>query len=147
MDRFQRFRSGSGTGRPVCGSSGSSLIGLEPEPEPVRTSLATVTGSGTATPGLFDRSPRFDGPSYDPALDHERLTKQLGRVFECMRDGQWRTLNEIADATGDPHASISAQLRHLRKPRFGGHQVDKRRRGIAEQGCWEYRLVVNERSA
>jgi hypothetical protein len=87
---------------------------------------------------LFDLSPRFDGPCYDPALDHERLTQQLGRVFNLMRDGSWRSLNEIADATLDPHASISAQLRHLRKPRFGGYQVNKRRRG--DSGIWEYQV-------
>jgi hypothetical protein len=49
-------------------------------------------------------------PGYDPALDQARLTKQLERVFDLMRDGRWRTLQEIADATGDPHASIRAQL-------------------------------------
>src|SRR5689334_6409987 len=93
-------------------------------------------------PTLFDTSPPFDGPSYDPVFDHARLTKQLGRVFECMRDGAWRTLQEIADVTGDPHASISAQLRHLRKPRFGASDVQKRRRGLPEHGLYEYRLVV-----
>lgn len=92
------------------------------------------------TPSLFETSPRFDGPCYDPALDHARLSQQLGRVFSLMRDAQWRTLDEIARATADPHASISAQLRHLRKPRFGAYQVDKRRRGGG--GTWEYRLRV-----
>lgn len=32
MHRFQRFHTGSRTGRPVCGSSGSRPIGAEPEP-------------------------------------------------------------------------------------------------------------------
>jgi hypothetical protein len=91
------------------------------------------------TPSLFDVSPRFDGPVYDPAVDQARLTKQLGRVFGLMRDGCWRSLQDIVDATGDPHASISAQLRHLRKPRFGGYTVEKRRR-TATCGTWEYRL-------
>lgn len=39
MHRFQRFWCGSGTGRPVCGSSGSRPIGTEPEPEPVMTAV------------------------------------------------------------------------------------------------------------
>jgi hypothetical protein len=91
------------------------------------------------TPSLFDTAPRFDGPVYDLAVDQARLTKQLGRVFDLMQDGQWRTLNEIAAATGDPHASISAQLRHLRKPRFGSHTVEKRRR-LVDGGTWDYRL-------
>jgi hypothetical protein len=89
---------------------------------------------------LFETAPRFDGATYDPALDHDRLTKQLGRVWSAMKDGRWRTLNELADATGDPHASISAQLRHLRKPRFGGYTVERRRRGTG--GTYEYRLLI-----
>jgi DNA-binding transcriptional regulator GbsR (MarR family) len=60
-----------------------------------------------------------------------------------MRDGRWRTLDEIARSTGDPHASISAQLRHLRKARFGEHTVDKRARGDRRQGLFEYRVQVN----
>lgn len=48
MDRFQRFQTGSRTGRPVCGSSGSRPIGAEPEPEPVMTDAQRPTGSRTA---------------------------------------------------------------------------------------------------
>lgn len=93
------------------------------------------------TPGLFaDSGPRFDGAVYDPALDNDRLRRQLGRLWALMRDGQWRSLFEIAAARGDPETSTSAQLRHLRKPRFGGYRVEKRRRGCS--GTWEYRLVV-----
>ncbi len=91
-------------------------------------------------PSLFDLQPRFDGSVYDPARDDGRLRRQLGRVYALMRDGRWRTLFEIAEATGDPQTSISAQLRHLRKPRFGGHDVQKRRR-TALGGTYEYRLV------
>lgn len=71
----------------------------------------------------------FDGPAYDPELDQDRLAGQILRIFRLMADGLWRTLEEIHFETGDPQASISAQLRHLRKPRFGAHQVEKRRRG------------------
>ena len=82
----------------------------------------------------------FDGPCYDPALDRERLTKQIGLIFDLVKDGLWRSLKQIADITGFPEASISAQLRHLRKPRFGGHVVEKRR--IKDTGTWVYRLVL-----
>jgi len=84
--------------------------------------------------------PAFDGSDYDPALDQARLTGQLRRVYDVMADGQWRTLRELEVATGDPTTSISAQLRHLRKRRFGAHVVEKRRRGEAKRGLWEYRL-------
>lgn len=81
---------------------------------------------------------RFDGDVYVPALDDERLTGQLGRIFELMRDGEWRTTFEIHDETGDPQASILAQLGHLRKERFGSFLVEKRRRTLS--GTWEYRV-------
>lgn len=88
-------------------------------------------------------TPHFDGSDYDPVLDHRRLTGQIHRVYSTMRDGAWRTLHEIHLATGDPESSISAQLRHLRKSRFGSHGVDKRRHGDRSDGLFEYRLVIN----
>jgi hypothetical protein len=42
--------------------------------------------------------------------------------------GQWLTLAEIAESTEFGEASISAQLRHLRKPQHGRYCVEKRRR-------------------
>lgn len=84
---------------------------------------------------------RYNGPSYDPQFDEDRLDKQLGRVFALMIDGKWRTLNEISRNTGDPESSVSAQLRHLRKDRFGSYVVNRRPRGIREIGLWEYQLL------
>ncbi len=84
--------------------------------------------------------PHFNGEDYIPERDWERLDKQIGRVFSCMADGQWRTLNDIAAVTGDPHASISAQLRHLRKDHFGAHTVEKK---YIDNGLYKYRLLVN----
>ena len=83
----------------------------------------------------------FDGPDYDPKYDLIRLRGQMSRIWHLMIDGQWRTLSEIEAATHDPQASISAQLRHLRKPRFGSYVVDKRPRGERERGLFEYRLT------
>jgi hypothetical protein len=85
--------------------------------------------------------PHFNGPDYVPPLDHSRLTDQMGRIRKLMLDGSWRTLAEISGVTGDPEASVSAQLRHLRKPRFGEYIVNKRRRGEGRRGLFEYQLV------
>jgi len=87
----------------------------------------------------------FDGPVYEPEFDKDRLSGQIRRVFDCMRSGRWKTLSEIERATGDPAASISAQLRHLRKKKFGSHEVDKRPRGDRSIGLWEYRLIINNK--
>ncbi len=54
---------------------------------------------------------------------------------------QWLTLAELAEKTRFPPASISAQLRHLRKALYGGWVVEKRRREwVKEEVVWEYRL-------
>ena len=85
---------------------------------------------------------RFNGSDYVPKFDDCRLRGQIGRVYSVMKDGGWRTLGEIEQATKDPQASISAQLRHLRKARFGGHIVEKRPRGNRLDGLFEYRLII-----
>lgn len=87
---------------------------------------------------------RFNGSDYVKEFDQDRLTGQLKRVYELMIDGRWRTLSEIEATTGDPQASISAQLRFLRRERFGSHTVDKRRRGDREQGLFEYQVIVKK---
>src|SRR2546425_12467070 len=71
-----------------------------------------------------------------PARQRERdyrLRTQLETIREVMlsaaqRDS-WLTLREIAAITHYGEASISAQLRHLRKPAFGSYGVEKRRGG------------------
>ena len=83
----------------------------------------------------------FDGPDLT-AADNKRLTGQLADVLRVVRDGQWRTLREIANAaSGYPEQSVSARLRDLRKDRFGKHQIERRRRQ-GHVGLWEYRLVT-----
>lgn len=80
---------------------------------------------------------RFDGPAYSER-DQVRLSGQIERIFNLMRDGKWRSLREIAQATGDPESSVSAQLRHLRKARFGAHKVE---RVHCDNGFHIYRLL------
>ena len=84
---------------------------------------------------------RTFGPSFSEEIDGARIRKQ----HEVIRDHMlacraWRSLSEIASHTGFPEASISAQLRHLRKPRFGSFGVSKRRRQTGG-GTWEYRVI------
>ena len=81
---------------------------------------------------------KFNGSDYDPARDDDRLRGQQLRIWSLMCDGHWRSLGDIAAATGDPEASISAQLRHLRKPRFGSFIVLKRHQG---DGLYHYRVL------
>ena len=84
---------------------------------------------------------RFDGADYIPERDDARLTGQILRIWDVVQDGSWHTLKDIHALTGDPEASISAQLRHLRKPRFGNHIVE---REYINNGLYKYRVLPNE---
>lgn len=84
---------------------------------------------------------RFNGSDYIPARDNVRLGKQITKIFDLMKDGVFRSLQEIESITGEPQASISAQLRHLRKKRFGEHTVNKRHEG---NGFYRYQLIINQ---
>ena len=97
-----------------------------------------------------------------------RRTKQreagavvLRKQREVIRDvmlsaGQcatWLTLDELAKLTHYPPASISAQLRHMRKPRFGAYEVVKRCRTVDKtmraEGfgtVWEYSVLQDRRA-
>ena len=64
----------------------------------------------------------------------------------------WLTLDELAKLTHYPPASISAQLRHLRKPENGAHTVVKRCRtsnkAMRAEGfgaVWEYSVLQERR--
>lgn len=85
--------------------------------------------------------PDFNGSDYDSKRDKGRLTNQLKDIKGLMLDGDWRTLSQIADQTGHPQPSISAQLRHLRKPRFGSFLVEKEYLG---SGLYQYRVLPGE---
>lgn len=60
----------------------------------------------------------FDGDDYTHDRDYIRLSTQLDRVYKVVSDGKWYTLSEIASKTNSPEASVSAQLRNLRKAKF-----------------------------
>lgn len=84
--------------------------------------------------GLFTnkpKAPHFDGPDYVPKNDQKRLTNQLASIRDYMiGHGQFRTLQEIADTLQFPENSVSANLRHLRKARFGAFTVNRRKRSF-----------------
>jgi hypothetical protein len=81
-----------------------------------------------------------------PVLKTQR--EILQEVLLCAaRYDVWMTLEELAHKTRYPEASISAQLRHLRKAQHGGFEVEKRRRLWAEttrpsahEKVWEYQM-------
>lgn len=75
------------------------------------------------------------------------LAGQIERVYLALSSGRWLTLPEIHERTKDSVASISAQIRHLRKPENGGYLIMKRRGGRVNRGLFEYRLFQSGEGA
>jgi hypothetical protein len=74
----------------------------------------------------------------DPKLDRPRLDTLLGKVLWALESGQRMTLREIQAQCGGSEAGISARIRELRNKH--NYTINKRRRGVASAGLWEYWL-------
>jgi hypothetical protein len=104
-----------------------------------------------------DAARALEAPTGDVCLEEDET--QLAAIRElttrASARGIWLTLAEIAEATEFAEASISAQLRHLRKAHHGGYHVEKRRRQSVRGAAtmrkirdtrrgpmiWEYRVL------
>jgi hypothetical protein len=120
---------GTRAGREVESAAGGELAHF---PERVRASVAHKAGE----------------------YDARRLRSQREVIRDVMLSAAecdtWLTLGELRALTRYGEASISAQLRHLRKAEYGGYDVIKRHRdgpaperrtADARGECvWEYRL-------
>jgi hypothetical protein len=81
----------------------------------------------------------FDGKTYEPERDFERLAGQLQKVRVFMSDHQWHTLKQIQSVCGGTEAAVSARLRDLRKEKYGSHNVERRH---VDKGLFEYRVTL-----
>jgi hypothetical protein len=79
----------------------------------------------------------FRGSTYDAERDFDRLSGQMRRVAEAMKDGSWKTLAEIAQEADAPEASVSARIRDLRRLEWGAHTVEREH---VSNGLHQYRL-------
>lgn len=93
--------------------------------------------------------------------DARRLRSQREVIRDVMVSAAdcdtWLTLGELRAITRYGEASISAQLRHLRKAENGGYEILKQHRegalparlGADGRGecVWEYRIVSGRRAA
>jgi hypothetical protein len=84
--------------------------------------------------------------SREPATKSQREVLRDVMLLAAFHD-VWMSLDELANKTRYPQASISAQLRYLRKPQYGGFGVEKRRRTWEEtrkaslrEMVWEYQM-------
>ena len=138
---------------------------VEP-PESIATEIEALEAEENETPAAEacagDRDAdaeqvRVSAPTDEVCLEEDET--QLAAIRELMTRararGSWLTLAEIAEATEFAEASISAQLRHLRKAHHGGYHVEKRRRQSVRGAAtmrkirdtrrgpmiWEYRVL------
>jgi len=84
----------------------------------------------------------FGGETFDAKIDGPRLKGQLELVRQFMLDGRWHDLEEIARSTGTSMLSVSARVRDLRKPQFGGYMLEVKR--VGQSGLWFYRVIGRE---
>lgn len=72
--------------------------------------------------------------------EHIALGKQLKRVLGHLIDGEWHSIDDVAEGTGTKITSADAQVRNLRKAKHGGFNVEYRR----IDGVAHYRLDRNQ---
>ena len=97
---------------------------LEGEIEGLR---ARLQGPGT---------PEFKGAALR-LEDGKRLAGQFDRVWAIMRDGEYHTIQEVAERTGDPAQSVARQMRYIRSKARGGHVLEREHRG---RGLYAFRV-------
>lgn len=87
-----------------------------------------------------------DGDTYEAEFDYTRLNRQMRLVYTVLKTGAWWTRHDIADVTKQPESSVSARIRDLRKAKFGGFTVERKRHSLIP-GLFLYRLIQPERRA
>lgn len=109
---------------------------------PAELSLLVEIVRGHHQAGVTIKVDDFDpfGPEITEP-ERKKMSKQLLRVFEIMKDGQWRTLDQIAAFPGmrSPTQSISRYLCFFRAPQYGGHTVNRRKQQNAR--VFEYQVL------
>ena len=76
--------------------------------------------------------------------DQKRMSRQREAILDIMRGwpGQWLNIGQLVGRLSERGISCvptgaSACLRDLRKPKFGGHQIDRR---CVRPGHFEFRI-------
>ncbi len=151
-------------GRASVGANVGGAIGANTVSEKIARSSpgagGEVSGSGAGEAAAADLSRipvevRASVASRPGEYDARRLRSQREIIRDVMLSAAdcetWLTLGELRALTRYGEASISAQLRHLRKSENGGYEVVKRHRegasperpGTDGRGecVWEYRIT------
>lgn len=87
--------------------------------------------------------PDFDGKTFSPELDGDRLANWREKVFDFLSDHEWHTLSEIREGVGaGPDVAIPQRIYDLRKESNGNWEIEsKRLPGREKSGVWLYRFT------
>ena len=77
------------------------------------------------------------GDHYDKDRDEPRLTNQRELILAYIKQHRDFSVDEVALALSFPENSVSSQIRHLRKEKFGDHCIPIRHVG---GGLYRYYL-------
>lgn len=75
--------------------------------------------------------------AYD--IEGRQLKGSHQKIYDAMKDGEWRTLDWLSKKVNMTGSGASACLRNLRMPKFGSYVVERRH---VKGFLYEYRLVV-----
>jgi len=131
------------------------LVRADRESRGVRREQVSPAGQAANLPAAVQASVAGRPGEYDA----RRLRSQRDVIRDVMLAAAdchtWLTLAELRALTRFGEASISAQLRHLRKPEHGGYEVVKQHRdeGLPEHPAldrrgeclWEYQIARAQR--
>ena len=92
----------------------------------------------------MDEMVSFDGADIDQERDEPRLNRQMNIIRTRMENAGWLSVQQISRELGYPETSVSAQIRNLRKDKFGGRYVERRYQG---NGLYEFKLHPSGESA
>ena len=110
---------------PCCRAYGEKCREYEEEIETLRARLRSP------------ETPEFKGIGSENGEDRERLTGQFEGVWEIMRDGEYHTIKEVAEKTGEPAQSVGRQIRYIRSKPRGSHVLEREYRG---HGIYAFRV-------
>jgi hypothetical protein len=86
------------------------------------------------------KRPAQSAPAPPAAKEEQSRATKVYLTKRLMKDGRWRTLEEVAAWIDCSEAGASARLRDLRKKKYGAGTVDKRLRND-DGRVWEYRYI------
>ena len=95
--------------------------------------------SKIAKVSITEQELHFHGPDITEE-ENKKMSAAMLRVFSLMKDGQWRTLENLMNVIGSPTQSIAIYLRAFREKRYGGHIVNKRK--VGKGRIFEYQLII-----